>query len=66
MEKNVSKLSERDGGLKNYWYIACLSSDLLNLPYETVIYDTKIVLFRDFCQSEILLACDVSSAILNI
>lgn len=43
-----SNLKERDKNLINEWYIACLSSELLpSRAYETVIYDTKIVLFRD-------------------
>lgn len=40
-------LKERDRELINNWYIACLSSELKNNPYETIIYDTKLVLFRD-------------------
>lgn len=42
-----SDLKERDGQLVNNWYIACLSSELKNVPLECVIYDTKLVLFRD-------------------
>ncbi|MGZ3806740.1 MAG: aromatic ring-hydroxylating dioxygenase subunit alpha [Bacteriovorax sp.] len=42
-----SDLKERDRELINNWYIACLSSELKNTPYECVIYDTKLVLFRD-------------------
>lgn len=44
---NKSDLIERDGKLINNWYIACLSSELKNKPFECVIYDTKLVLFRD-------------------
>lgn len=43
-----SSLQERDGDLINHWYIACLSKELGHQkPIGTVIYDTKIVLFRD-------------------
>lgn len=44
---NESDLLERDGKLINNWYIACLSSELKKSPFECVIYDTKLVLFRD-------------------
>jgi phenylpropionate dioxygenase-like ring-hydroxylating dioxygenase large terminal subunit len=40
-------LQERDGDLINNWYIACLSSELNESPYECVIYEKKLVLFRD-------------------
>lgn len=42
-----SDLLERDGGLINNWYIACLSIELTNKPLECVIYDKKLVLFRN-------------------
>lgn len=42
-----SDLRERDRDLVNNWYIACLSSELGEKPFECVIYDTKLVLFRD-------------------
>lgn len=42
-----SDLLERDGGLINNWYIACLSSELTNKPLECVIYDKKLVLYRN-------------------
>ncbi len=43
----VSSLRNRDGDLINHWYIACLSSELSDRPFEATIYDTKIVLFRN-------------------
>ncbi len=44
----MSPLQERDGNLIHHWYIACLSSELKSQgPLERVIYDTKLVLFRD-------------------
>lgn len=46
-EITSTKLIDRDGDLVNHWYIACLSKELADKPHETVIYDTKIVLFRD-------------------
>ena len=42
-----SDLLKRDGELINNWYIACLSSELGTTPFECIIYDTKLVLFRD-------------------
>ncbi|MBC7714153.1 MAG: aromatic ring-hydroxylating dioxygenase subunit alpha [Rhizobacter sp.] len=42
-----TKLIDRDGALVNHWYIACQSKELKDKPYESVLYDTKIVLFRD-------------------
>lgn len=42
-----SDLIQRDGSLINNWYIACLSSELKKSPFECVIYDTKLVLFRN-------------------
>src|SRR4051794_26184617 len=45
-----SDLKERDRDLINNWYIASLSSELAasgEKPFECVIYDTKLVLFRD-------------------
>ncbi|MBY0413762.1 MAG: Rieske 2Fe-2S domain-containing protein [Bdellovibrionales bacterium] len=47
MNDSKSTLIERDGALVNHWYIACLSKELASKPYETVVYDTKIVLFRN-------------------
>nr|BDT29608.1 aromatic ring-hydroxylating dioxygenase subunit alpha [Bacteriovorax sp. HI3] len=47
MTETLKTLAERDGELIHHWYIACLSSELTDKPFETVIYDTKIVLFRD-------------------
>lgn len=47
MKEMKTSLKERDGALVNHWYIACLSSELKHdRPFEAVIYDTKIVLFR--------------------
>jgi phenylpropionate dioxygenase-like ring-hydroxylating dioxygenase large terminal subunit len=43
----VSKLSERDGALKNHWYIACLGNELAQRPLRRVLYDLPLVLFRD-------------------
>jgi phenylpropionate dioxygenase-like ring-hydroxylating dioxygenase large terminal subunit len=43
----LKSLSERDGKIKNHWYVACLSKELLSSPLERLIYDTPIVLFRD-------------------
>lgn len=47
MTEEKKTLKERDGELVNHWYIACLASELTDKPFETIIYDTKIVLFRD-------------------
>jgi phenylpropionate dioxygenase-like ring-hydroxylating dioxygenase large terminal subunit len=44
---NESDLLKRDGKLINNWFIACLSSELQKDPFECIIYDTKLVLFRD-------------------
>jgi phenylpropionate dioxygenase-like ring-hydroxylating dioxygenase large terminal subunit len=43
----IKSLKERDGDLINNWYIACTSKELSKKPISRVIYDTKIVLFRD-------------------
>lgn len=43
----LSTLKNRDGELINHWYIACLSSELKKAPIDRIIYDTKLVLFRD-------------------
>lgn len=40
-------LEERDGQLKNHWYVACLSKEVSTKPIERTIYDTPLVLFRD-------------------
>ncbi len=43
----ISSLKQRDGHIKNNWYIACLSSELKeNSTLARVIYDEKLVLFR--------------------
>ena len=42
-----SDLKKRDNGLINNWYIGCLSSELKEKPLAFVIYDIKLVLFRD-------------------
>ncbi len=46
-ENEQDSLQARDGDLINHWYIACLSSELSHKPYEAIIYDTKLVLFRN-------------------
>jgi phenylpropionate dioxygenase-like ring-hydroxylating dioxygenase large terminal subunit len=44
----VTTLRERDGGLIEQWYIACLSRELRrDAPVARTIYDTPLVLFRD-------------------
>lgn len=43
----IKSLKERDGNLINNWYIACTSKELSKKPISRIIYDTKIVLFRD-------------------
>ena len=50
-----NKLVDRDGELINHWYIACLSEELGSKPFEAVIYDTKLVLFRDENQKAVCL-----------
>lgn len=47
MIENEQSLIERDGELIQGWYVACLSKELQKKPFETIVYDTKIVLFRD-------------------
>lgn len=43
----IAPLSERDGELKNNWYIAALSSQISkNKPFKSIIYDIDLVLFR--------------------
>jgi phenylpropionate dioxygenase-like ring-hydroxylating dioxygenase large terminal subunit len=45
---DIKPLKERDGQLINNWYVACLAKDLRAAkPITSVIYDEKIVLFRD-------------------
>ncbi len=45
---NGSTLRERDGELRQNWYIGCLSRELgRDRPRSTVIYDSPIVLYRD-------------------
>lgn len=46
MNSEHKKLTERDGGLINNWYIACLSKELHDQPLQRIIYDTPLVLFR--------------------
>ena len=43
----MNDLLTRDGHLVNNWYIICCSSELKNQPLQKIIYDQKIVLFRD-------------------
>ena len=42
-----SSLSSRDGDLVNNWYIACASRELGNRPILRIVYDQRLVLFRD-------------------
>lgn len=43
----MNSLQERDGLIRNNWYIACLSHELSKKPLGLIIYDTPIVLYRD-------------------
>lgn len=43
----IAPLTERDGELKNNWYIAALSSEVTKTkPFKSIIYDIDLVLFR--------------------
>lgn len=42
----MSNLRERDGKLRENWYIVCLESELKAKPIQRLIYDKKVVIFR--------------------
>ena len=43
----MNSLQERDGLIRNNWYIACLSHELTAFPLGLVLYDNPLVLFRN-------------------
>lgn len=40
-------LTEKDGLLKNNWYIACLKRELKDKPIRRVVYDDPLVIFKN-------------------
>ena len=43
----LRNLLERDGKTAENWYIACTSKEITKKPIQRILYDTKVVLFRE-------------------
>jgi phenylpropionate dioxygenase-like ring-hydroxylating dioxygenase large terminal subunit len=46
VDEAVSDFREASGGLVDYWYAACLSTELKKAPLQRMIFDEPIALFR--------------------
>jgi phenylpropionate dioxygenase-like ring-hydroxylating dioxygenase large terminal subunit len=63
----LKTLLERDGKLRENWYIACLADELRDRPLRRELYDMPLVLFRDGNQAAgaLLDRCAHRAAILS-